>query len=198
MSTSDCIGLDGVSKNTAWVGTDKRLLPLGEVFTVDEHRLNAPARQDLVAHHETGTEQAARGDQPVTRAKQCAQRGEHGGHAGGRRERRGRTLDQAQPLLEHRDGGVAVARVDVAVDLAGERLLGVGGRLVDVARRQVERLCGLLEAGPQQATAHPDGGLADAVGQLGGDANGRDFIGSVMIASKGVRGPSNPCRRGAC
>ena len=73
MSTSDCIGLDGVSKNTAFVGTDSASSHCAEVFAVDEHRLHAPARQDLVAHHEARAEQAARRDQPVARAEQRTQ-----------------------------------------------------------------------------------------------------------------------------
>ena len=197
MSTSDCIGFDGVSKNTAWVGYRQRLLPLREVLAVDEDGLHAPARQDLVAHHEARPEQAARGDQPVTGAQQRAQRGEHRGHAARGGERRGRTLDQAQPLLEHGDGRVAVARVDEAVDLAGERLLRDGRRRVDVAGGQEHRLGGLFEPGPQQPAAHADGGLADAVGQLAwacGPRAGRSVL--LTPASRAIRSPASRCRRG--
>ena len=168
MSTSDCIGLDGVSKNTAWVGTDSASSHCDEVVAVDEDRLDAPARQDLVAHHEARTEQAARGHQPVAGAEQRAQRVNTAAMPGGGREARRCALDQPQPLLEHRDRRVAVTGVDIAVDLAGERLLRVGRRRVDVPRRQVHRLGGLLETRPQQAAAHSDGVLADAVWQFAG------------------------------
>ena len=70
MSTSDCIGLDGVSKNTACVGFDSASSHWRQIVAVDEHRLHAPARQDLVAHHETRAEQAAGRDQSVARGQQ--------------------------------------------------------------------------------------------------------------------------------
>ena len=68
-------------------------------------------------------------------AEQRRQRDEHRRHAGCRREARLGALEQAQPLLEHRHRGVAVAGVDEVVDLVLEGRLGLLGRLVDEARR---------------------------------------------------------------
>ncbi len=146
-------------------GYRKRPLPLREVVTVDEDGLHPPARQDLAAHHETRAKQAARGNQSVSGTQQRAQRGEYRGHATGGGERRRGTLDQPQPLLEHRHRWVAVAGVHIVVQLASERLLGNRRRAVDISGRQVHRLGGLFEPRPQHPAAHPDGGLADAVGQ---------------------------------
>ena len=109
--------MDGVSKNTASVGSDERLLPLLDVLAVDKDGLDAPARQDLVADHKAGPEQAACGDQPVTGLQQRTERHENRGHAAGRGETRLRALEQTQALLEHRHGRVAVAGVDEVVDL---------------------------------------------------------------------------------
>ncbi len=63
-------------------GHRQRLLPLVEVLAVDEHRLDAPAGQDLVAHDEARTEEAACRDEAVALAEQRGERGEHRGHAG--------------------------------------------------------------------------------------------------------------------
>ena len=120
--------------------------PLVQVGAVDEHGLDAPARQDLVEDHEAGAEQAAGGHHAVALRQQRAQGGEHGGHAGRRGEARLGALEQAQPLLERGHGRVAVARVDEAVVLAGEGGLGASAAVVDEARGQEQRLGGLVEA----------------------------------------------------
>ena len=152
-------------------GFAQRLLPLVKVGAVDEDGLHPPARQDLVAHHEAGTEKAAAGHQSVTRAQQCAQSGEYRGHSRGRREACLGALDQTQSLLEHRDGGISVAGVDEPVDLTGEGFLRLGGRVVDIPRRQIQRFGGLVKTGAQQAAAHTDGLLAHAVRQWRRDSH---------------------------
>src|SRR4051812_29430093 len=105
MSTSSCIGLLGVSKNTAAVGSDsasRRAPPAGpprgaaqlrqgvagglkdrargrrgqpppplvEVGPVDEDRLDAPPRQDLVQDDEARAEQPPGADDPVALPQQ--------------------------------------------------------------------------------------------------------------------------------
>jgi len=106
---------------------------LVEVRPVDEDRLDAPAREDLVEDDEARAEQRAGADDPVALAEQCSERDEHRRHAGGGGEAALGALEQSQPLLEHRHGGVAVARVDVLVDLALEGRLGLLRAVVDKA-----------------------------------------------------------------
>ena len=72
MSTSSCIGLLGVSKNTAGGRHRQRLAPLVEVGAVDEDGLDPPARQDLVEDHEARPEQRPRRHDPVALRRSSA------------------------------------------------------------------------------------------------------------------------------
>ncbi len=156
-STISCMGLDGDSKNTAAAGRRQRLLPLRRVGSVDELRGDAPPRQDLVEDDEARPEQAPSPPPPGHPPPAAHRGGEHRRHAGGRGEARLRPLQQPQPLGEHLDGRVAVARVDEAVDVAGERRLRVGRGRVHVARGQVQGLRGLVEPRAAETPAHGDG-----------------------------------------
>lgn len=138
-----------VSRRTPRWSARTELLPLVEVFTVDEHRLHTPAGQDLVAHHEAGAEQAARRDESVACLEQRTECGEHRGHSAGGAEAGLRALDEAQPLLEHLDGGVAVPGVDEVVDVAGERRLGRSRALEHETGVQEDRFGRLFEAGTE-------------------------------------------------
>ena len=53
-----------------------------------------------------------------------------------------RPFEEADALLEHRDSGVGITRIDEAAGLALETLLGLFGRGVDEALRQEERFRG--------------------------------------------------------
>ena len=64
-------------------------------------------------------------------------------HAARRRLAGVRALDQGEAILEHGDGGIAEASVDVARLFARRARVALRGRLVDKARGQVERLVGL-------------------------------------------------------
>ena len=64
-----------------------------------------------------------------------------------------RAFERGQPVLEQPHGGVAKARIDVAVDLVGELRRRIGGAGVHEARGEEHRLAvlavvGALEAGP--------------------------------------------------
>ena len=115
------------------------------------------------------------------------------------RERGRSALDQPEPLLEHRDGGIAVARVDVAVDLTGERLLRVRRGRVDVPRGE-EHTASDVSSKPDRsrpprtpmvAWLTPSGRVAGTRTQ--GTDGPSD---SVMTVSRAVRWPANPWRRG--
>ena len=54
----------------------------------------------------------------------AGERAEHRRHAGGQRVAGLGTFEQPQPLLEHGDGRIAVAAIDIAVILAGKAALG--------------------------------------------------------------------------
>ncbi len=87
----------------------QRRLPFVQLGAVDEHGLDAPARQDLIDDEMARAEQGARGDHPVAGVELADQRGEHRRHAGGRGVARLGALEFGQPLLEHGDRRVAVA-----------------------------------------------------------------------------------------
>ena len=159
-------GVGGGLEEDGVGGLGQRLAPLVEVGAVDEHRLHAPARQDLRADHVAGAEQRAGGHEPGPVAAQCGQRHEHRGHAGAGGEARLGALDLAQSLLEHRDGGVAVAGVDEALLLAVERRLSRLGGLVHVAGVEEHRLGGLLEGRAHLAGADPQGVGVETFGEL--------------------------------
>jgi hypothetical protein len=118
----------------------ERRRPLGEHLPVDVVGVHAPPGEQLIEDDQGRAEQGAGGHDPVAGLHQRSDRGEHGGHPGRRREARLGALEQAQLLLEHADGRVAVARVDEPVQLAGEGGLGVGGARVDVALGEEQAL----------------------------------------------------------
>ena len=78
-------------------------------------------------------------------------------HAGRGGEARLGAFHEAKPLLEHRDRRVAVAAVDVVVDLVLEGRLGLLRGLVDIARGQEERLTGLVKTATGQSSSHREG-----------------------------------------
>ena len=141
----------------------ERLAPLVEVRAVDEDGLDAPPRQDLVEDDEARAEEGPRGDDAVALTEQGRERDEDRRHAGARCEARLGALDLAQPLLEHRHGRVAVAGVDVAVDVTLEGRLGILGRVVDEAGGQVEGLGSLFETTAGEASSHREGVGAPAL-----------------------------------
>ena len=144
----------------------ERLAPLVEVGAVHEHRLHAPARQDLRADHVTGAEQCTRGHQARAVAAQRGQCHEHRGHPGAGGEARLGALDLPQPLLEHRDGRVAVTRVDETLEVTVERRLGSLRRGVHIAGVEEHRLSGLLEGRAHLPGPDPQGVGVEAVGEL--------------------------------
>ena len=64
-------------------------------------------------------------------------------HAARRRLAGVRALDQREAILEHGDGGIAEAPVDVARLFVRRARVALRGRVVDKARGQIERLVGL-------------------------------------------------------
>src|SRR5699024_5232560 len=112
-------------------------------------------------------------------------------------------LEETQPLLEVRHRRIAVARVDVAVDLARERGLALGGRRVDVALREEERLRGLVVRGALLAAAHRERRGTQALGQGAAahstgpayDVVGRPALSQPLTVRppSASKSPSKPC-----
>ena len=82
------------------------------------------------------------------------QRGGDGGHAARRAARGGSTLERAHARLEHRDGRVGVAAIDIARLVALEPRLGLLGGLIDIARVEEDGLGGLAELTAQRPLMH--------------------------------------------
>ena len=117
-------------------GSRQRLLPLVEVFSVDEVGVNAPAGEQLVKDQKAGAEQPPSGDYPVAGLQDRCERIENRSHSARRSPGCLCTLEQPQPLFEHRNCRVAVSRVDVAFGLSGKGSFRLFCGRVDVAGGQ--------------------------------------------------------------
>ena len=125
-----------------------------------------PKRGTEVLHHvAAGAEQRARRHDVIAGLEEAQQRGGDRRHAGGRGARGLRAFQQPHALLEHGDRRIGVAAVDEA-GLALEALLGLLGRLVDVALGEEQRLGGLAELRAQRAPVHEQGLRASALRAL--------------------------------
>ena len=140
----------------------ERALPRVEIGAVHEIGLDAVAGQQLVDHHVAGAEHDSRSHDVVARAKLAHQGREDRRHAGGGRLAGIRALDQCEAVLEHGDGGVAEAAVDVAGLFVRRARIALRGRVVDEARGEVERLAGFavmraVDSAPHQLCGLPPG-----------------------------------------
>ncbi len=147
----------------------QRLAPLIEIGAVDQLALHAIARQDFLNDVEAGAEQRARGDDAVAGLEEAGHRGKDRGHAGRRAAHSFGAFEQAQPLLEHRDRRIGVARIDIARALVLERFLGFLGALIDEARGHVDRFASLFELRALQAAMRQHRARAPFRGMLGID-----------------------------
>ena len=145
----------------------QRLRPLGVVVRVNVDGLDAPAGEQFVQHEQRGAEHGPTSHDARSRLGKAGHGGEHGCHAGRRREACFGALDQAKALLESRRGRVGVAGVGEPVELAEKGGFGVGRLGVGVALGEEERFGDLLEPRPLLAATHREGGGAEAFGQSG-------------------------------
>ena len=148
-------------------------LPGRKVRAVDQFGDDAEARQDIGADKGAGAEQRARRHQPVAGAQQADQGGEDGRHAARRRDAGLGAFDRAQPVDEHLHRRVAVAAVDVAQVRVVEGVRRFLGRAVDIARGEIERLGGLLEAAAHDAAVHGGGLRVKRIGKVPDTGPGR-------------------------
>ena len=100
----------------------------------------------------------------IARLQLAGERAEDRGHAGGQRIAGLRPFEQRQALLEHGDGGIAVAAIDIAVILAREAALGGFGLVIDEARIEEEGFRGFAMRRAVKSAADELGGVAPAAG----------------------------------
>ena len=102
-----------------------RLLPGIGIGQRHEGGFHPEALEDIAEQLHRGAEDAARGDDMVASGKQAHHASQDGGHAAGGGDAELRAFQRRQPLLQHADGRVGEARVDVARLLPAK----TGGRL---------------------------------------------------------------------
>ena len=195
-----CIGLDGVSKNTD-VGRRRRAPPpTGRARARRRSRCARPTWRGSPRRSRRVDPKRARAatirEPDCTSAASAVNTADMPGRG---REAGLGALEQAQALLEGVHRRVAVARVEEPVDVAGERGLGLGGRVVDVALGEEQRLGRLLElrcAGARRARRACRGG-ARAGGCAGRPSrSGRERAVAVTPAARAGRRPASRGGRG--
>ena len=107
-------------------------------------------------------EQRARRHHAVAGLQMREQRRIHRRHAGRRGAAGFGALDQAEPILQHRQRRIGEARILVVIDRAGEGGLGLFGVVVDIAGGEIQRLGGLAVLAALDAAVHQAGGGADS------------------------------------
>ena len=111
-----------------------------------------------------GAEQRARSHHAIAGLQMREQRGVHRGHAGRGGAAGLGALDQAEPILQHRQGRIGEPGILVVFDGAGERGFGLFRVVVDIAGGEVQRLGGLAVVAALHAALHEAGGGAVVVG----------------------------------
>ena len=94
--------------------------PFADIGGGDKSRLHAELFQDAAEQIDRRAEDTARGDDVVAAFQQPHATGQNRRHAGSCRHALFRALHGSQTLLEHGDGGIGEARVDVARLFADE------------------------------------------------------------------------------
>ena len=115
------------------------------------------ARQEILDDIAAGAEQRLGGDDVIADFHLSEERERDGRHPGCGCARGFGAFEGRHAGLEHRDRRVRKARILIAGVFALEARLGLGRRVVDVALGQEQRLGGLGEARPVQATTDADG-----------------------------------------
>ena len=138
-------------------GHRKGRTPLVEIGAVDQDGFDPETRQDLVDDDVTGAEERPGRHEAVSPSTEPSECQPDSRHSGGRGIGRLGSLDEAQPLLEHRDRGIAVPAVDEVLDLVLEGGLGLFSGLVDEARGHEQRFGCLVEVAAGQAPSHGEG-----------------------------------------
>ena len=131
-----------------------RLLPGLEIAAVDQRGLDAVARQQVLDDVAAAAEQRAGRDDMVAGLQMAKQRGRDRGHAARGAARGVGAFQRAHARLEHGDGGVGVAAIDVALLVALEAGFGLLGAGVDVARVEEDGFRRLAELAAKRSLMH--------------------------------------------
>ena len=141
-------------------------LPGRQIAPVDKGRCDAVARQEIFHDIEAAAEQRAARNDVVARLEVAQERGCHGGHAARRAAGGFRAFKRAHALLEHGDGRVRVAAIDIAVRLAFEAGFGLLGAVIDIARVEKKGFGGFAELAAQRPLMHQLRGGAPSLAAL--------------------------------
>ena len=144
----------GLEKDAVRPLAPQRLLPGIQIGAVDELAFDAEARKKLGDHVVARAEQRARRNDPIAGVQLAREACEHRRHAARSGAAELRPFEQRKPILQHGDGGVGVARIDVDVGLALEGGFRLFGGFVNIARRHEETLASLGEVRALRASAH--------------------------------------------
>ncbi len=126
---------DGLAQHQPRRGRDG-LAEAVMVARIDEGRLDAEARQGEAQHVARAAVERGRGHDMAARAHQGGDGDVQRRLAARHAQRAGALLQRRHALLEHRDGRIGDAAVDVAADLEVEQ----AGGMVDVAKHEGRRL----------------------------------------------------------
>ena len=128
----------------------------------------------------TRAEQGPARHHPLAGAQSAEEGSEHRRHSARRGAAGFRAFEQPQPLLEHLNGRIAVARVKETLAVVLERGFRLRGAAVDKAGGQIERFAGFLKPAAHRTAAHQDGRLLD----LGRDFGGQYLLGHRRCSSR--------------
>ena len=127
------------------------------IGAVDEFRFDTVFGQEIGDDPAAGAEEGRSGDNAVALLDGGGQGGRDGTHARRCRPARLCTLDQGQSLLQHLDGGAAIARIDETILVAAHSRRSLFGAIICIARCEIKRLGNLAMTRPGEAAANRSG-----------------------------------------
>ena len=130
---------NGLEESDPCVRADGRS-PGVNIGAVDQRHLHPEAPQHIVEDIQARSEQGAGRDDMVARLQNSHHRTVYGGHAGGAGESIFRSFQSGDPVLEHGDGRVSIARVDELLTPGVQKTrFGIFGCVVDKPLGQEDR-----------------------------------------------------------
>ena len=172
-------------------GAGQRAGPAVQIAAIDEFMGDAVTAEQIGHDPVTGAEQRAAGHHMVAGLQVAEHRRMHCGHAGRGQPAGFGAFQQAQPLLQHRQGGVGEAAVLEPVDLVFERGFRLGRVVIDEAGGQIGNFRRLGIFRTAQAAADEKGGWA----KLAGHERHHEYSvsGPRMVRERNGGSPASAC-----